>query len=111
MKRLFIRVAFVAAAVSAAVAAASCRGDPTSSLRGGPKSLDVQPLVMFVDEGATKPVSVIVRDEQLNPVVAQVAAATLNPIVATVTVDTSAPYPDSSKRTFDIKGAGLGTTA
>src|SRR6266576_392149 len=111
MKRLFIRAAFVAAAVGAAVAAESCRGDPTSSLRGGPKSLDVQPLVMFVDEGAGKGLAVVVRDEQLNPVVATVSVATLNPVVATVSVDTTVPYPDGSRQAFTVRGAGLGTTA
>jgi hypothetical protein len=92
------------------LAALACRGDPTASLRAGPKSLDVQPLVMFVDEGSSRALSVVVRDEQLNPLIATVSATTPDPAVVSVSPDTTVPFPNGTPQTFQVTAVGLGTT-
>src|SRR5258708_493395 len=92
------------------LAALACRGDPTASLRAGPKSLDVQPLVMFVNEGSSRALSVVVRDEQLNPLMATVLATTPDPTVVSVSTDTTVPFPNGTPQTFQVTAVGLGTT-
>lgn len=94
----------------AAFAALACRGDPTASLRGGAKFVDVSATVMFIDVGAGKPISVVVRDEQQNPLAADVAVATLNAGVATVVEDTSIPSPNGTEHNFIISGVAPGAT-
>jgi hypothetical protein len=94
----------------AAFAAMACRGDPTGSLRGGAKFVDVSATIMFIDAGGGKPVSVVVRDEQQNPLAATVTTATLNAGVATVVEDTTIPSPNGSEHNYIITGVAPGAT-
>jgi hypothetical protein len=96
--------------VGAAFAALACRGDPTASLRGGAKFVDVSTTVMFIDVGGGKPISVVVRDEQQNPLAADVTVATLNAAVATVVADTTIPSPNGSEHNYIISGVAPGAT-
>ncbi|HXI32607.1 MAG TPA: hypothetical protein VNH63_00855 [Gemmatimonadales bacterium] len=96
--------------VGAAFAALACRGDPTASLRGGAKFVDLSATVMFIDAGSAKSLSVVVRDEQQNPLAADVTVATLNAAVATVVVDTTVPSPNGSEHNYIISGVAPGAT-
>src|SRR5258708_8535472 len=116
MKRLQTRE-IVAGVLLAALA---CRGDPTSSLRGGAKLIDLSTNVMFIDAGATKTLKVVVRDEQLNPLSADVTVASGNAAVVSVAVDTAVPVANGTTHSFLVtagaprppprtpKGGGLG---
>jgi hypothetical protein len=94
----------------AAFAALACRGDPTGSLRGGPKSIDVSAAVMFIDAGSGKPISVVVRDEQQNPLAADVTVSTVSGAIATVAADTTIPSPNGSEHNFIVTGVAPGQT-
>src|SRR5258708_15364534 len=96
MKRLQTRE-IVAGVLLAALA---CRGDPTSSLRGGAKLIDLSTNVMFIDAGATKTLKVVVRDEQLNPLSADVTVASGNAAVVSVAVDTAVPVANGTTHSF-----------
>src|SRR5258708_26560125 len=96
MKRLQTRE-IVAGVLLAALA---CRGDPTSSLRGGAKLIDLSTNVMFIDAGATKTLKVVVRDEQLNPLSADVTVASGNAAVVSVAADTAVPVANGTTHTF-----------
>src|SRR5258708_17034684 len=82
------------------LAALACRGDPTSSLRGGAKLIDLSTNVMFIDAGATKTLKVVVRDEQLNPLSADVTVASGNAAVVSVAVDTAVPVANGTTHSF-----------
>jgi hypothetical protein len=94
----------------AAFAALACRGDPTASLRGGAKFVDISASVMFIDAGSGKPVSVVVRDEQQNPLAVDVTVNTVNAAVATVVADTTIPSPNGSEHNFIVTGVAPGQT-
>jgi hypothetical protein len=93
------------------LAALACRGDPTSSLRGGAKSLDLSTNVMFVNAGDTKSLKVVVRDEQLNPLAADVTVSTGNAAIVTVAVDTTVPVPNGTTHSFVVRAVAPGHTA
>jgi len=85
----------------------ACKGDPTSSLRGGPALLSVTPGAFFVKAGSDPlPMVVIPRDAQLNPVALDVAAATANAAIATVKVDTSRVFVDGATHAFLVTPTG-----
>src|SRR5712691_9746625 len=84
------------------LAALACRGDPTSSLRGGAK---------FIDAGATKTLKVVVRDEQLNPLSADVTVASGNAAVVSVAVDTAVPVANGTTHSFLVTAVAPGHTA
>src|SRR5258708_24312365 len=87
------------------LAALACRGDPTSSLRGGAKLIDLSTNVMFIDAGATKTLKVVVRDEQLNPLSADVTVASGNAAVVSVAVDTAVPVANGTTHSFLVTAA------
>jgi hypothetical protein len=87
---------------------ASCKGDPTADLRGGAAILSLNPDLMFIDQGATKGLEVVVRDEQLNPVAAEVTATSANPAVVTVAPDTIVPSADGARHNFNVTAVGPG---
>src|SRR5258708_3557407 len=87
------------------LAALACRGDPTSSLRGGAKVIDLSTNVMFIDAGATKTLKVVVRDEQLNPLSADVTVASGNAAVVSVAVDTAVPVANGTTHSFLVTAA------
>lgn len=105
MKRLDSRMVV---AVMFLAAAAGCKGDPTSGLRGGVNNLSLNPDLMFIDQGASKGFEVVVRDEQLNPVAADVTVTSSNPAVFTVAPDTTAPSADNARHNFNITAVGPG---
>lgn len=94
----------------AAFAALACRGDPTSSLRGGAKFVDISAAVMFIDAGSGKPVSVVVRDEQQNPLAVDVTVNMVNTAVATVAADTTVPSPNGSEHNYIVTAVAPGQT-
>jgi|SRR5690242_5336752 len=94
----------------AAFAALACRGDPTSSLRGGPKFVDLSSNVMFLGVGDGKPLQVTIRDEQLNPVAVDVSVSSKATGIATVAADTTLPFPNGDTHNFIVTAVGLGTT-
>ncbi len=106
MKRLYIGAIFV----GAASAALACRGDPTASLRGGAKFLDVSATVVFIAAGDAKGLSVVVRDEQQNPLDATVTVASLNAAVADVVPNDSVPSPNGAHHDFILTGVAPGAT-
>ncbi|HEX9394477.1 MAG TPA: hypothetical protein VF923_07490 [Gemmatimonadales bacterium] len=93
------------------LAALACRGDPTSSLRGGAKLIDLSTNVMFIDAGATKTLKVVVRDEQLNPLSADVTVASGNAAVVSVAVDTAVPVANGTTHSFLVTAVAPGHTA
>ena len=106
MKLLSIGAVFA----GAAFAALACRGDPTSSLRGGPKYVDLSANVIILNVGDTRGLEVVVRDEQLNPLDASVAALSRTPDTATVVADSTFPLGNGSIHNFLVTGVGTGTT-
>ncbi len=94
----------------AAFAALACRGDPTASLRGGAKSIDLSSNVMFIDSGASKPLQVVVRDEQLNPLAADVTVTSAAPTIAAVAADTTTPTANGVNHNYVVKGIIPGPT-
>ncbi len=106
MKPLSIGAVFA----GAALAALACRGDPTSSLRGGAKSIDMTSNVVFIDAGDARQLEVVVRDEQLNPLVADVTVASLNPSVVTIAVDTTIPVANGATHHYTITAVAPGLT-
>ncbi|MFN2571093.1 MAG: hypothetical protein ABR537_05700 [Gemmatimonadales bacterium] len=90
------------------LAATGCKGDPTADLRGGAASLSLNPDLMFIDQGASKGLEVVVRDQQLNPVSASVTATTSNAAVATVSPDTLTPSADNARYNFNVTAVGPG---
>jgi hypothetical protein len=92
------------------LAALACRSDPTSSLRGGAKSLDLSTNVMFVSAGATKSLKVVVRDEQLNPLAADVTVGSNNAAIITVAADTSVPLANGTTHSYVITAVAPGHT-
>lgn len=88
--------------------AAACASDPTSVLRNGLKSLTVDPDVMFINEGDSRGLNVVPRDEQLNPVAAPVTVQSLNTSVATVAVDPGQPSTDGSNHRFVVTALAPG---
>jgi hypothetical protein len=105
MKRVEFRT-MVAVLVFGAVA--SCKGDPTADLRGGPAQLSLNPNLMFIDQGTSKGLEVVVRDAQLNPVAATVTATSSDPAVLTVAPDSSVPSADNARYNFSITAVGPG---
>ncbi len=99
--------AVLAGAVFAALA---CRGDPTASLRGGPKYVDLSANLMFLTVGGGKPLQVTIRDEQLNPVTTDVAISSKASGTATVVPDTTIPFPNGSTHNYIVTGVATGTT-
>src|SRR4051812_34737907 len=83
MKRLFRGSVVLAASVSLW----SCGGDPTDVFRGGVATIDVEPSVVFVTNGAPKQVTVQALDEQGNPLADEITV-TPGPGV-TVELDTA----------------------
>jgi len=83
-------------------AVASCKGDPTADLRGGPSRIDFNPNLMFVDSGDTRSIVVTVRDQQLNPVSSPVTVTTTAPGIFTVAIDTSSPSADGARFTYIV---------
>jgi hypothetical protein len=107
MKRFYVG----AVLASLGIAVWQCKGDPTSSLRNGPASLNVTPRQIYMDTGKTAALTVTARDEQLNPSpIAGVTVTPTNPAVAKVTVDSTKPYPDSSTYAFVVSGGSPGQT-
>ncbi len=84
----------------------TCKGDPTSSLRGGPAVLSPTPTIVFLDPGATKGVLVTGRDAQLNPVPVEVTASSADPAVAQVDPDPSRTFSDGATHAFIITATG-----
>lgn len=107
MKRSFIGTA----CVGLAVALAACKGDPTADLRGGPATLNLTPNIMFVDKGAIKTLTVVVRDAQTNPLAADVSAEAANAAVATVALDPDRTNPDNAIHVFNVTGLGNSGTS
>jgi len=106
MKRLRI----VRVLSGAAFAALACRGDPTASLRGGAKSIDLSSNIMFIDSGSAKPLQVVVRDEQLNPLAADVTVSSAAPTIAAVASDTLTPTANGVIHNYVVKGIIPGPT-
>jgi len=104
MKRLDFR----SVVVVLLAAAGGCKGDPTADLRTGVSQLALNPDLMFIDQGATKPFEVVVRDQQLNPVAADVTVTSLNPSLATVAVDSSVPSADNAHHDFIVTAVAPG---
>lgn len=105
MKRLRI----VGMLAGATFAALSCQGDPTSSLRGGPKVIDMSANVIVMSAGDTRQFQVVVRDEQLNPLAVDVAATSDAPSFATVASDTTTPPANGTTHNFVVTGVATGT--
>jgi hypothetical protein len=63
---------------------------------------------MFIDQGASKPFEVIVRDQQLNPVAATVEVTSLSPAIVTVEPDTTIPTATSAHYNFLVDAVGPG---
>lgn len=105
MKRLVLGMMVTAAGFAAA---ASCKGDPTASLRGGPARIDLNPNLMFVDSGATKDIIITVRDQQLNPVASPLTVTSLSPGIFTVVVDSENPSADGARTAFLVTGRNPG---
>jgi hypothetical protein len=99
MKRLDFRMVALVLVFSAV---ASCKGDPTADLRGGPSRIDFSPNLMFVDSGATRPIVLTVRDAQLNPVASPVEVTTTAPAIFTVALDTTSPSADGARFTYIV---------
>jgi hypothetical protein len=92
------------------LAALACRGDPTSSLRGGAKVIDLSTNVMFITAGATKTIKVVVRDEQLNPLPVDVAVTSGNAAIMTVVADTAVPVANGTTHSFLVTAVAPGHT-
>ena len=107
MKRFFIGT-MVAGSL---IAAWTCKGDPTSSLRGGPASFSVTPGQIYLNRttDSVAALVVVVRDAQLNPVQAVVTATSGAPSIASVTADTTRTFIDSSTYAFVVKAHAVGT--
>ena len=106
MKPLSIGAVFA----GAALAALACRGDPTSSLRGAAKSIDMTSNVVFIDAGDARQLEVVVRDEQLNPLVADVTVASVNPSVVMIAVDTTIPVANGTTHHYTMTAVAPGLT-
>ncbi len=104
MKRLDFR----SVVVVLLAAAAGCKGDPTADLRTGVSSLAMNPDLMFIDDGASKPFEVVVRDQQLNPVAAEVTVTSSDAAVFTVAPDTTVPSADGAHHDYIITAVGTG---
>jgi hypothetical protein len=105
MKRLKFRTV-VAVLVFGAVA--SCKGDPTADLRGGPTLIDFNPNLMFLDSGSTRDVTLTVRDEQLNPVASEVTVTSTAPTIFTVAPDSASPSAEGARSTWLITARAPG---
>lgn len=100
---------YIGAILGAALVVSACKGDPTSSLRGGPASLDLNPRVLFVTATKTKSIEVIIRDAQLNPLEGTPDAATSDAGVATAVLDTTRGSPANSFHYYVVTGVAPGT--
>ena len=105
MKRLDFRTVCVVL-----LAAAGCKGDPTADLRTGLNSLEMNPDLMFIDQGTSKGFEVVARDQQLNPVAASVTVTSVDPNVVTVEPDTSVPSADNAHFDYIVSAVGAGQT-
>lgn len=105
MKPLGFRTA-VAVLVFGAVA--SCKGDPTADLRGGPATIELNPDLMFVDLGATRDVAITVRDQQLNPIATAVTVTSTAPSIFTVAPDSAAPSADGARHNYLVTALAAG---
>lgn len=106
MKRLDFRTLVVVLLA----AALGCKGDPTADLRTGVSQLALNPDLMFIDQGTTKPFEVVARDQQLNPVAAEVTLTSLDQAVVTVAVDSSVPSADNAHHDFIVTAVSVGQT-
>ena len=86
----------------------TCRGDPTASLRSGPKSLSINPDVMFIAEGEARGIEVRALDDQLNAVAVPISATSSNTAVATVVFDSGQVSPDAARNTFVVTAVAPG---
>ena len=93
----------------AAAVALACRNDPTSSLRGGPKFIDMSANQLFMSAGDARAFQVVVRDEQLNPLDASVTVTSNAPSVATVAADTTTPSANGTLHNFVISAIAADT--
>lgn len=106
MTRLSIGAVFA----GAVLAALACKGDPTSSLRGGPKSISLSSSVMFIDSGGGKSLDASVRDEQGNALVDDITVTSANGAIVSVVIDTTVPFPNGSEHSFIVTGVQPGTS-
>src|ERR1700687_5631347 len=106
MKRFYVG----AVLAGLALAIWECKGDPTSSLRGGPATLSVVPRQIYIDTGKSAALVVTARDAQLTPVPVVVTVTSSSPTVAAVTNDTTRPFIDSSTYAFVVASGNLGSS-
>src|SRR5260221_1840356 len=106
MKPLSIGAVFA----GAALAALACRGDPTSALRGGAKSIDLSSNIVFISAGDARPLEVVVRDEQLNPLAAQVTVTSGDVSIVTVALDTTVPQANGATHNYTMSAVAPGRT-
>jgi hypothetical protein len=104
MKRLDFRTVVVVLLA----AAVGCKGDPTADLRTGASKLSLNPDLMYIDQGSTKPFDVTIRDEQLNPVAGTVEVTSSDAAVLTVAPDEVATSADGAKHSFIVTAVGPG---
>jgi len=106
MKRLDFRTVVVVLLA----AAAGCKGDPTADLRTGVSSISLNPDLMYIDQGSTKGLEVVARDQQLNPIATAVTVTSADPTIVTVAVDSSIPSADGAHFDYIVTAVGPGQT-
>ncbi len=104
MKRLDFR----SVVVVLLAAAAGCKGDPTADLRTGVSSISLNPDLMYIDQGATKGLEVVARDQQLNPIPTAMTVTSADPAVVKVAIDTSIPSADGAHFDFIVTAVAPG---
>jgi len=106
MKRLDFR----SVVVVLLAAAAGCKGDPTADLRTGVSSISLNPDLMYIDQGSTKGLEVVARDQQLNPIATELTVTSADPAIVTVALDSSIPSADGAHFDYIVKAVGPGQT-
>ncbi|HEV2672119.1 MAG TPA: hypothetical protein VGU74_13575 [Gemmatimonadales bacterium] len=106
MKRLDFR----SVVVVLLAAAAGCKGDPTADLRTGVSSLSLNPDLMYIDQGSSKALEVVPRDQQLNPIASEVTVTSADPAIVTVAIDSAVPSADGAHFDYIVTAVGPGQT-
>lgn len=88
---------------------AACAEDPTTSLRGGPSTITINPDPLVVTHGSSATIDVVVRDDQLNglPVPLSVTGGSA---AVTVTPSTVNPDPTGVYRRYVVTGVSPAAT-